>query len=468
VYQRRGALAKNTQADSLTFAKPPLHWTSSRGERGLPLTRRNNAICRDESGTISFIRPETSAAALQCKRGISVPIQAQTLSTGRYYRPELDVLRFVAFLLVFLSHTLPSASDPRVQHLLHGFAPAVDTLTDGCGFGLSLFFVLSAFLICELLVRERESTGTAAVRQFYIRRILRIWPLYYLALALGTIVEIRTGSQPGGMVGIGWFAIFMGAWYINIHGWISNPVVPLWSVSVEEQFYLFAPWIVKYFSRKSLYGFCTALALVSNSWLYCLGKTAIKDYRVWTNSFVQFECFAAGILICLFLRGRLPRMATWQRVSLVAFSLCCLFVTCYELHPRFGFSGTRNPGSWPLMWGYALTSLSCSLLLVAFLGVDAQLFPKWAIYLGRISYGLYVFHGFAIHATDYFVIGYFAAHKSPLIRLLQGPIYILNIGLTFGLTILMAALSYRFFETPFLKMKKRHAVIESQPITGTN
>lgn len=395
-------------------------------------------------------------------------MQPAGAATNRYYRPELDVVRFLAFLLVFFHHALPSGNDPRIAHLLKGFTPALDAFTDACGFGLSLFFVLSSFLICELLLREREKSGEIDVKQFYIRRILRIWPLYFLAMALGVIFATLTRSQPGGFAGLGWFAIFMGAWYCVIHGWISNPVDPLWSLSIEEQFYLFAPWLVRSLTRKLLYGFCAALILVANIWLYCLGKVAVRDSSVWANSFVQFDCFAAGILLCLVLRGRLPRFPPWQRAALLAFSFACLFYTCYRLHPRFGFRGSPNPGSWHLISGYGLATCGCALILLAFLGTPAKLLPGWAIYLGRISFGLYVFHAFAIYLTEHLILNNLSAHMNPFIKSHEAPIFLLNTGLTLGLTVLMAAVSYRYFETPFLKLKKRHSVIESQPIAGAN
>jgi peptidoglycan/LPS O-acetylase OafA/YrhL len=97
-----------------------------------------------------------------------------------------------------------------------------------------------------------------------------------------------------------------------------------------------------------------------------------------------------------------------------------------------------------------------------------KLLPRWAIYLGRISYGLYVYHQFAIYTMDHLIIQNLSAHMNPLIKSLEGLIFLLNIGLTFGLTVLASALSYRYIETPFLKMKKRHSVIESQPIQGTD
>jgi peptidoglycan/LPS O-acetylase OafA/YrhL len=383
---------------------------------------------------------------------------------GRYYRPELDVVRFLAFLLVYLDHTLPrTGTYPRVAHSLKFFAPVIDASSEACGFGLSLFFALSAFLICELLLRERETSGTVRVKQFYIRRILRIWPLYYLGLALGVAVALLPGGQPADVARIGWFVIFMGAWQITIHGLVQNPMNPLWSISVEEQFYIFVPWVVKYFSRISLYGLCAFIIFVANASLYYLGRVQAFSYSIWFNSFVQFECFAAGILLCLVLRGRLPRIVMWKRLILISASWFCWFYANYGLLSHFD-NAAENPGSWPLMGAYALAATGSVLILVAFLGVNPKLLPGWAIYLGRISFGLYVYHSFAIYIINRLLIDQLTKTniQNDLLRdcLKIG----LSLVLPISLTILMASLSYRYFETPFLKMKKRHAVIESEPV----
>jgi peptidoglycan/LPS O-acetylase OafA/YrhL len=385
---------------------------------------------------------------------------------GRYYRPELDVVRFLAFLLVFFDHTLPSNNhhDPRVDHLLGGFAHGFYSSVNATRYGLSLFFTLSAFLICELLLRERNISCTVGVKQFYIRRILRIWPLYYLALALGVVFAFFTGGDSSSLISIGWFAIFMGAWHSSLYGFIANPVVPLWSISVEEQFYLFAPWVVKYFNRKLLYGFCALLIFVASAELYRLDREGVATwFRVWADSLVQFSCFAAGILLCLFLHGRAPRIAAWQRLILI-FSWCvCWAAACYFLHYRFVYE-SNNSSSWPLIASYAFVPLGSVLLLLAFIGIDTKLLPRWAIYLGRISYGLYVYHEFVLTLVHYLHLERLNIHKIPIYTLRVILAAGLELGLPFGLTILVASLSYRYFETPFLKMKKRHAVIESEPV----
>lgn len=389
---------------------------------------------------------------------IFVDGQNSASSAGRYYRPELDVVRFLAFLLVFIRHTLPNSTvhSQVVDRLFRGFAPAFYASIDAGRFGLSLFFTLSAFLICELLLREREITGKIEIKQFYIRRILRIWPLYYLGLALGLLAAFLPGGHPDSAIVLAWFAVFLGAWHSCLFGWIHNPASPLWSISVEEQFYLFAPWAVKFFNRKSLYGFCALLILAANFRLYFLGRIGAPDYAIWADSFVQFECFAAGILLCLFLHGRLPRLVLWQRLVLLVGVFSCWFLASYKLPSAFFYaSGSR--GSRPLIGGYALGTLGSTLLLVAFLGINPKLLPGWAVYLGRISFGLYVYHEFALHITNMLPTLGSASMK--------GPNLLLQSALGLGLTILMAALSYRYFEAPFLRMKKRHAIIQSQPIS---
>ena len=101
----------------------------------------------------------------------------------RYYRPELDVLRLFAFFIVFLSHVVPGDETFFARaHIAPEIAELIIAAAVGGAFGVDLFFALSSFLITSLLLRERNLCGNIDVSRFYVRRILRIWPLYFAFL----------------------------------------------------------------------------------------------------------------------------------------------------------------------------------------------------------------------------------------------------------------------------------------------
>lgn len=173
-------------------------------------------------------------------------------TSKRFYRPELDALRFFAFLGVLLHH------GPRPPGILYRVGSVG-------GFGLSMFFLLSAYLITELLLREREQSGTVSWRLFFIRRASRIWPLYYLALAIAVVIghipPHRFAVPGAGLVGLSFF----------VANWVPNHRLglllgPLWSISVEEQFYLVWPPIIK-FGGKAL-ALTASLVFVVSAYLW--------------------------------------------------------------------------------------------------------------------------------------------------------------------------------------------------------
>jgi peptidoglycan/LPS O-acetylase OafA/YrhL len=374
--------------------------------------------------------------------------------TVRFYRPELDVVRFMAFSLVFINHALPRSIDSRTDAFSGNIAHLLVTFGGVSSFGLSLFFTLSAYLIGELLLRERDASGDVRVKQFYIRRILRIWPLYFAGIFIGVFVSVSFAGWSLAFSWAAWSALMLGNWFVGSHSFGGGPMGVLWSISVEEQFYLFAPWLIKRLNRMRLGIFCFALILLSDLQLFHFGRIRIYDFSVWTNSLVQFQNFAAGLLLCILLHGRIPKAATWLRFTLIGACLCCWYFACYYFGVHY--QGDINPGSWSLVAGYGLATLGCVLLLLSFLGLNPSVLPNWAIYLGKISFGLYVFHDLAMWATG----GIFRAHHVSLgsgIALAKG-------GCAITLTVSIAALSYRFFETPFLKLKKGHEVVESRPI----
>lgn len=373
---------------------------------------------------------------------------------SRYYRPELDVLRFLAFMFVFITHRNDLAPiDPAAHPWFHAF-----TMTGV--YGVPVFFLLSAFLITELLERERELTGRINARAFYVRRILRIWPLYFLVffglVFLNRFLPGAGADSPGEWLS---FMLFSGNWYITFNGWIEYPVNPMWSLSVEEQFYIAIPFLAM-LGRRTLIGINIFVLIVA----YCVIVHYARGFPPgggfsgqWTNSFVQFQFFAGGMLLALFLRGRRPDWHIAIRIALFACAIGMWLVafTVFGIKADWPSSTVlQSLAGWPLVLAGA------ALMLVSLLGTPRGFLPGPLIYLGRISYGLYMIHIF------FFWLVY-DKFRPWLTQVTEGAGiagWRDNIGqlIAFAATVFFASLLYRFYETPFLRLKRRFTFVPSR------
>lgn len=310
---------------------------------------------------------------------------------------------------------------------------------------MCIFFLLSAYLITELLQRERQSTGSVHLKAFYARRILRIWPLYFAALFFGALVS-RTGPQE--WIGV-WrmvsFLFLAGNWYTAFHGFGANPIAPLWSISLEEQFYLIWPGIAKAGGRRTLLTASFVVIPMGLGVLFYLHEKGVPTVPgLWTNSFVQFPMFAIGALLALFLRGRTPKIPLVLRSIMFGLGIILWLVADGYFKILWG-----SPGPVALCFGAMLAALGCVSIFLSLLGTPASNLPGPFIYLGKISYGLYVFAPF----SDFLLLRVLHGVRVPLVwfALLQ-----------LVTTIALASLSYYYFEKPFLKLKRRFELVLSR------
>src|ERR1700758_1374563 len=133
--------------------------------------------------------------------------------TERFYRPELDVLRFFAFLGVFIFHAAPRTMDFYDRAGYPHWLSSLLIPTFGAGaYGVDLFFALSAYLITSLLLRERSATGALDLRGFYLRRILRIWPLYLAFVAFAAVFAALVPGQHLPMKYVVGYSLLAGNW----------------------------------------------------------------------------------------------------------------------------------------------------------------------------------------------------------------------------------------------------------------
>ncbi|MBP1614415.1 MAG: acyltransferase [Bacteroidetes bacterium] len=377
------------------------------------------------------------------------------MATQRYYRPELDVLRLIAFLSVFFTHRMDLAPIDATKYFWGYHISLVGV------FGVPVFFLLSAFLITELLTREQEQTGKVHPKAFYARRILRIWPLYFTVF-FGLVLLAYFFPVFGKIPKTAWaaFSLFAGNWYICINQWIhSYPINPLWSISVEEQFYILIPLIAAYSSRRVMKVTSFLFIGIAYVFIFNYARHPISGFSSeWTNSFVQFQFFAAGILLSLYLKGRQPKWKLIVRFFMALAALGCWLIASMVcgIHADAPHLSTE----FEAISGWLLILLGAILLFLSLLGISDKFLPKPLVYLGRISYGLYVFHALMFFLV--FII--FKDELAEFSKILHLYEWRNSIGavVAFILTVSVATLSYRFFEKPFLRLKKRFTFIASR------
>ncbi len=332
----------------------------------------------------------------------------------------LDGLRAIAILAVVLYHVLEAR-----QGLIGRFYLSV-----------SLFFAISGFLITTLLLRERAKTGSISLKGFYARRSLRIFPLYYAVTFLYIVLVFFLEKDP----------LVRGAFFDNVPYYLtytSNWFIPLeegriifyfaWSMATEEQFYLMWPFVVRAF--KSAWG-----PVVFMSGLLGLGLFA--HWGVTT--------------------GYLDTTHLWVRIlASVSISICMGCLAAYLTHYPKTFEWTWKVlgQAWSvpvvvLLVSVAIyrydTPLWLSSLLLTVMVVAMCIRPNhvlaplvdhaWLRYMGSITYGIYLLHMISLNIVRRVV----PFHN-------EAVYYVLTLALSIGL----ATLSYRYFETPFLKLKDR-------------
>ena len=367
------------------------------------------------------------------------------LAMPRYYRPELDVLRCLAFFMVFASHVVPG--DPlffRQAHIPTQVADVIVSMAVGGAFGVDLFFALSSFLITTLLLRERALRGTLDVAAFYVRRMLRILPLYMGFLFLASALEHRllpAENLPPKYIAA--FALFLGNWACVAWGYPHSVASPLWSVSIEEQFYLCWPLVMRRWADRLGLVAAGLLALSLATRLYLVLHGAIHP-QIWCNTLARLDPIAGGALLAVWQERREVTLTPASRGALLLIGWATLTAAGH-----FGdVVGTKALVTFP-----AVTA-ACMALLVSTsgLGMTPKAFAvlRPFIYLGRISYGLYVFHSMFVLLFEV------PSTHTPIARVARATAALLA-------TILVAAASYHFFERPFLRLKENFAHVKSRP-----
>lgn len=378
------------------------------------------------------------------------------LGQRSFYYPSLDGLRFFGFLLVFLHHVYQTTySDNQ-------FANFFLTIFRTNGWvGVDLFLILSGFLVTTLLLKEKLHHGSFSVKNFHIRRILRIWPLYYLALILGFfVVPFITGQlnnlyyQEQIKNEFFWNFLFLGNWYTVINDYsVFRNISLLWTISLEQQFYFFWPFVlltVKRFRTAVFYCvFLIAFAIILRWVLFQFQNIQHPD--IYVNIFARFDTLAYGALlgvINLYHPDWKKFLKPFLNFPFQLIVISSFFVFLYFTGEEASYFVRHS------IWGYIVVGLFMLYSIVSALDTHSFfariLENKVLVWLGKIGYGLYVFHIIGLELSRFLIGKTVFAFLEPIVAL--------------GITIFISWLSYKFFEVKFLKLKSKFTKITSRPV----
>jgi peptidoglycan/LPS O-acetylase OafA/YrhL len=358
----------------------------------------------------------------------------------------LNGLRAIAALAVLFSHTTHALTDFGLDSFLFGKYPDGNPKTTLlAGFGVSIFFALSGFLITFLLLEEKK-TGDIAVRKFYIRRVLRIWPLYYLYLGLCVLTFLLLGLpfEKGSL----FFYTFLMANVPFVFGGALPLLEHYWSLGVEEQFYSFWPWVVR--TRKSLLLITVVL---------CLALLGLKfffrfwDIRVnggemgWPYMLLhvtRFHCMLMGAIGAILFSQR-NKLFLWLTDNFVTQAIAWLVILLAAVNKFHVASFLDNE----------VIAVVTVFLIIGQIRKDHRLInleiPVFD-FVGKISYGIYVIHPLVI-----FYLAKMISFPDKASYLQYGAVYVI----VFAVTLFISYLSYRFFEKRFLVLKEKYVVVQS-------
>lgn len=356
------------------------------------------------------------------------------------YFSGLNGIRAIAAIFVLITHTI---------EFFPKFGLQVDGNLPG-GLAVTIFFSLSGFLISFLLLKEYDKQGYIDIKKFYLRRILRIWPLYYLWLFLSIIVIFICHLKFDGTTFL--FYLFFGA---NIP-FILHKQLPLighyWSLGVEEQFYLILPWLIPHINRIKRLIFIFVIFTILIKIYLSLFFYDTLPFRILDIARVDCMVIGGSIAYAYYKNHSIINTINSREIQFISWAVLFFLLSIKILTP-FKLKS--------ILIHHEITALLTAFIIIGQIKKTNKIFNlenKIFDYLGKISYGIYVIHPLMLFITSKLLVKLvFNRHVLP-----TGIKCFLFSIIVFLLTFLFSSFSYLYLEKYFLKFKNKYVVVQSQ------
>ena len=379
----------------------------------------------------------------------SIKKNLQAIKNTPTYFKNLDGLRFLCFLMIFLYHSFYTEYDYIKNNELYVFLTR-KVMGNG-NLGVNFFFVLSGFLITYLLINERNKFNKIHIGSFWIRRILRIWPVYFICVAFGFIafpyLKLLLGQTPSETANPWMYISFLSNFDIIRHGLPDSSVLGvLWSISIEEQFYLLWPILLLFIPIRYYWILFSGIIIGTIIFRVNFDTYMIHEYHTFSCiGDMAVGAFGSWLIITK------PKFQQKITPSLLLPSVLLWSIFIFYFFFRDEYIAPIYPLR--IIERFLFGILALAIIL------DLNYNPKTLIqfgrykfisYLGRISYGLYAYHFIAILSVTTLtrILGLSTSIWSVLF---------LDTILAFILTVIIAHFSYIIIEKPFLKLKTKFA-----------
>ena len=374
------------------------------------------------------------------------------MKNSRIYFQNLDLIRFVAAYMIVIFHLFygwqANWGFPEIlldkNKELSFIGKFIENGFHNLSFGVDVFLLISGFLITYLLLHERATANRIDVPKFYMRRVLRIWPLYYLTIAIGPLLTyLFAEPEPSSYIP---HLLFVGNFELINNGMSSAALNHLWSICIEEHFYLVCPLLVAFVPKKYLGPLF--LSIIAASIIYRISVAGTENYwmKIYMNTLSRADVLAIGCYTGLLYYNKQLKFNTPVPVQIILYSL---FVILY-------FSDVI------VFWDnvFLVAIKKYFYVLIAGLAIGNLLFnnelrfmptkKNFLHYLGKVSYGIYMFNPIvvALFIKLFYKYQYF-----------NGWVYFFGIHLVL---LVFVIASYHLYERPFLLLKERFSIVKSR------